>query len=230
MLTLALETSGDVCSVALRDVAAERDIASYAFRHGRHLTERLPGIVAFVLADSGSLSLSRDIDALAVGLGPGSFTGVRVAVTMMKTWAWALQKPIVGVSSLDALAWPLLCIPNVAVAAVAPTRRGEVVAAFYAANHGPTPLAPPAVVANAGVVAAARQAIPGERRLIVVGEAADAVRLATPPNGLADIVWITEAATAANVVRAATTRLLAGDFDDADGLVPLYVTPSPVGA
>lgn len=46
----------------------------------------------------------QDIDLLAVGMGPGSYTGVRVAVTAAKTMAWAWDKPVVGVSSLHALA------------------------------------------------------------------------------------------------------------------------------
>ncbi|WP_054956567.1 tRNA (adenosine(37)-N6)-threonylcarbamoyltransferase complex dimerization subunit type 1 TsaB [Paenibacillus dakarensis] len=46
-----------------------------------------------------------DIDGIAVGVGPGSYTGVRMAVTAAKTLAWAKKIPVVGVSSLHALAW-----------------------------------------------------------------------------------------------------------------------------
>jgi len=231
VLILALETSADLCSVSLFETGESGERASYEFRHARHLSERLPAIVDFVLQDAGGLTLQNDIEAFVVGLGPGSFTGVRVAVTMAKTWAWTLNRPLVGVSSLDAVAWPYRQIPKIGIAAVTPTRRTEVVAAFYRGGNGSdmpvAPLAAPAVQANADVLSAAHRVAPDLSAWIVCGEAAKVVASAHPMGS--SILWQASAPRAADIARVAESRMLRGDFDDPDSLVPLYVTPSPVG-
>jgi tRNA threonylcarbamoyladenosine biosynthesis protein TsaB len=59
--------------------------------------------VEALLEDAG-VGLS-EVDAFAVDIGPGSFTGVRIGVTTAKTWADLLDKPLVGVSALEAIAF-----------------------------------------------------------------------------------------------------------------------------
>ncbi|MBC8104809.1 MAG: tRNA (adenosine(37)-N6)-threonylcarbamoyltransferase complex dimerization subunit type 1 TsaB [Cytophagales bacterium] len=226
MLTLALDTSGDLCSVALFDGDQER--ATYTFRHERRLSERLPGIIEFVLEDGGSAL--REVEALAVGLGPGSFTGVRIGVTMAKAFAWAMEKPLVGVSSLQAVALPFFGLPRLVIATVTPTRRGEVVAAFYHGSDEDALAAPfdgPRVVAEIEVVSAASARFPGDS-ILVCGEAAAAVAAATPP-GPTNVLARYAYSSAANIARLAAPRLAQGEHDDAAALVPLYVTPTPVG-
>src|SRR5437870_11515908 len=67
-----------------------------------HLSERLIDDVDSLLHDAG-MSLA-SIEGLAVGIGPGSFTGVRIGIMTVKTWADALGKPVAGISSLEAAA------------------------------------------------------------------------------------------------------------------------------
>jgi tRNA threonylcarbamoyladenosine biosynthesis protein TsaB len=215
MLILALDTSGDTCSVAVTE--GDKLRSEYNFAHQRKLTERLPGIVDFVLRDAGT-SLE-EIEGFAVGLGPGSFTGVRVGVTMAKTWAQVFQKPLVGISSLEAL--------NAAVArhhrlpmtvvAVAPSRKDEIIAAFYADIC----LGSPEVLATSALATRARELAPG-RPILVVGEAAGFV----PEEE--DIGCWQEPPRASEVAALAYLPLLRGHSDDPATLTPLYIAPPPI--
>ena len=101
MLILGLDTSTPAVSVALVDLAVDRvqaeSVVVDARRHGELLAA---GIVA-VLADAGVDR--RDLTALAVGLGPGPFTGLRVGVVTAATLSDALQISAYGTCSLDGL-------------------------------------------------------------------------------------------------------------------------------
>ena len=99
-MLLAFDTATAHVTVALHD--GERVVAEYSgaesMRHGEMLA---PGI-AEVLARAGAIS--QDITAVAVGVGPGPFTGLRVGLVTARTMAMALDIPVYGVCSLDILA------------------------------------------------------------------------------------------------------------------------------
>ncbi|WP_341300653.1 tRNA (adenosine(37)-N6)-threonylcarbamoyltransferase complex dimerization subunit type 1 TsaB [Lysinibacillus sp. FSL H8-0500] len=71
-----------------------------------------------------------DLDAIAVSEGPGSYTGVRIGVTLAKTLAWTLQKPLVGISSLKVLA-ANAALYNGLICPIFDARRGNVYTAIY---------------------------------------------------------------------------------------------------
>jgi len=237
VLILALDTSGDVCSVALTEDAALRGVI--AFRHERRLGERLPRALQFLLADA-AVTLAA-VDLLAVGRGPGSFTGVRVGVTMAKTLAQTLDKPLVGVSSLRAIAFPLMAAagPGALVVAVTPARRGVVVAAAFPGGGdeaaGPDVVAVEDVALWASRVAARPNASSGADRLIVCGEASVAPlgEIIAPAGGVfgGGVIAVDAAPSAAVVARLAYERVVirGGAPDDCFTLTPLYVAPTPVG-
>lgn len=125
MNLLAIETATECCSVAL--VAGARLYERSELAPRRHAELLLP-MCEEVLAEAGIAR--RDLDALAVGRGPGAFTGVRLAVSAAQGIALALGIPVVPVSSLAALA---MQAPDNGgdVLAVIDARMGEVYAGVF---------------------------------------------------------------------------------------------------
>ena len=101
MLVLALDTSTALTTVAL--VASGGDVlAESSHLDARRHAEMLPRLVRDVLASSGSTPA--DLGLLAVGVGPGPFTGLRVGVAFARAAAHAREIPVVGAMSLDGIA------------------------------------------------------------------------------------------------------------------------------
>ena len=101
MLILAFESSAKAASAAL--VKDGKLISQYSQCSGlTHSRTLLP--MAEDMLKNAEMKLS-DVDLIAVAHGPGSFTGIRIGVSMVKGLAWAAEKPCVGVSTLEALAW-----------------------------------------------------------------------------------------------------------------------------
>lgn len=125
MNLLAIETATEACSVAL--VHGDQIIARSELAPRRHAELVLPMADA-LLAEAG---LGRHaLDAIAVGRGPGAFTGVRLGVSLAQGMALALDRPVITVSSLAALALEAER-DDAAILAVIDARMGEIYAACY---------------------------------------------------------------------------------------------------
>jgi len=77
-----------------------------------------------------------DIDYFACGLGPGSFTGMRLGLSAMKGFAWALKKPLVGIPSLDTLAMNASLFSEPLIAAATDAKRGLIYCSLYQNREG----------------------------------------------------------------------------------------------
>ncbi len=81
----------------------------------------------------------RDIDLFAVTTGPGSFTGLRIGISTMRAFAQAMGKPIIGINTLEAIAYNFVCSEHIVVPML-DARRDEVFTAAYRFD-GETPVA-----------------------------------------------------------------------------------------
>ena len=187
MRLLALDCSADLRSVALGisgEVVHERREAG-ARRHA----ERLVPLVEATLAEAGWAWSS--IDRLAVAVGPGSFTGVRIAVAAVRALALALDRPVHGVTTLAALA-SAADNPGAALIPALDARRGGLYVAWPTDAGGWS--APE--VAGPGAAAARAPA-----SFTAVGSGADAL-VAAAGRGRARRLDVTAAAVLAAIDRA----------------------------
>ncbi len=136
---LAFDTATSSLAVAVTEggrVLAERNIHAER-NHSAYLVTAIGDCL-----EAAGLA-KQDIDGIAVGIGPGSYTGIRIAVTTAKTLAWSLRLPVYGVSSLAALAlggWAGASGQDAAALGELAARRGEAGRRATAGGHWIAPL------------------------------------------------------------------------------------------
>ncbi len=214
---LCLDTALAAATVGIArgdQVLAEQQITTK-----REHAERLGGIVQELLAQS-HLTLG-ELDAIAVGLGPGSFVGVRIGVATAKGLAFGAGLPLIGLPSSASLALSAAAAGRVAVAVDA--KKGQVYAALYRIEGGalveslldPCALDPDQALARFQELGPLEARIgDGFERFAEFFAPLDATPLAAP------------LLSTAGMARLALVELVAGRFADADSLVPLYARRS----
>ncbi|MGI9051533.1 MAG: tRNA (adenosine(37)-N6)-threonylcarbamoyltransferase complex dimerization subunit type 1 TsaB [Ilumatobacteraceae bacterium] len=126
MLILGIETATEQVSVALG--GHEGVIALFEVARGRRHAETLTPAIDFICAQA-DIGLD-ELGLIAVDVGPGLFTGMRVGLAAAKALAFALHVPMIGIPSLDLLAFRQLRTDRVVVPVV-DARKGEVFYAMY---------------------------------------------------------------------------------------------------
>jgi len=133
MIVLAIDTAGVDCSVALYDSAAGKVLSAVTETIGKGHAERLMAIIDEALAKAG-VQL-KAIGRVAVVVGPGSFTGIRVGVAAARGLALALGRESVGVTTLETLARSYLAEhPGKPVVASMDAKRNEVYTQAFSAD------------------------------------------------------------------------------------------------
>ena len=160
-----------------------------------------------------------DIDIFAVALGPGSFTGLRIGIAAMKTLANALNKKIIGISSLDEVA-ANFTLTNKFICPIFDARRNDVYNAVY--KNGEKLVADRILSIDTVLLEMA------DKEVIFAGDAIckykEKILSANNPNWqIAPIHLSTQSAS--SLIYAAQKRAEKGDYDDAD-VLPIYIRPS----
>lgn len=196
-MIIALDSSSSDQSVAVADPDGRLlGSAAWSAEHGQG-GELLPRLLGLLEGQGATL---RGVTGVAVGIGPGSFTGLRVGLALAKGLAAGLGCPIVGVRSLDA--W-LVAVPD---ADAALTRAGA--SELYAQARDD---AGPQIVAFAALLPASRA-----RPVVAPRDLATTLELtrSQPPDG-----------AAAAVAQLAADRFQVGSVDDLAQLEPAYLRP-----
>ena len=220
MRILALETSAKAVSAAITEDG--RVLASGYQDTGLTHSRTLMPIVEHLFQNTGLSPES--VDAIAVAVGPGSFTGIRIGVSAAKGLAFALDKPAVGVSTLAAMARNAAFAGGLIVCAM-DARRQQVYNALFAGEDGVlTRLTPDRAVSLADLAEELRG---DPRPKTVVGDGAamcaDFLEAAGVPCRLAPPHLVMQ--NAMSVALEAEGQAARGGLVSAQDLAPVYLRP-----
>lgn len=221
MLVLGIETSTPQASVA---IGSEQGVVAGAMvSRGKSYNEFLLPAICFCLQEAG-LNF-RNLGGVAVSLGPGLYTGMRVGVATAKALAQSLSVPIVGMASLDLLAYDVRYSPKT-ICAVLDARRNEVFHAFYRPSPGGVQRMSEYRVERPERLAIGIESRPEE--VLVVGNGALCYHgIFEDLGSVAELGTMSHAfPDARSLVELAVPRMFREDFDSIDDLKPLYLRRS----
>ncbi len=219
---LAIDTSTRRTVLALYDEESECVLVERIFEP--RATQRVIFSELARILEGGSL---QKISAIAAGIGPGSFTGVKIGVIAAKTLAWSRRIPLVGVGSLNAVAagTALPRNPETGLVVAVPSTRGEGYVQLYEAGKEKwTPVGP---THDVPLEAERLRTFLPPGPVLISGEAAESFARA--------LTWKDDAVladedsrfpSAAGLLRLAVNRLKIGGIDDPLKLVPCYIRPT----
>ena len=215
MRVLAIDTSTEALGVALR---SERGTSERSLETARGHAEQILSLIDALLGEE-RVRLSQ-LDGIAAGVGPGSFTGVRISVAVAQGLSYGAGLPVVPVTSLEALAFPAIEAGADRVIACLDARMGEIYWGCFAAD----PARGLHAIGSLQVAAASRVRLPSADRYRGVGRGFTAYPELAALLGI-DVDARAAAAlpNAADMARLGALRLAAGEGLDPADLKPEYV-------
>ncbi|MBU0584535.1 MAG: tRNA (adenosine(37)-N6)-threonylcarbamoyltransferase complex dimerization subunit type 1 TsaB [Alphaproteobacteria bacterium] len=172
MKLLAIDTASVICAACVYDTVARQEDGRAVLDLGKGHAEHLMAVVGNAM-QRAKITFP-ELDAVAVSIGPGSFTGVRVGVAAARGLAMALKVPAIGVTTLEALAAEARQrFGDVTVMSAIGAGRGEINAAVYG-ETGATLVEPTVMTLDEAVLLARR------RSTVVVGSAGPRIAVELP--------------------------------------------------
>ena len=228
---LALDTSTLSLSLAVVRIdggGGARVLAERFSAPGPNHSKLLPLLVDEALSEAG-VTLA-ELSGIAVGIGPGAFTGLRIALSTAKGIAWAARLPLAGASGLEAMALRAArASPDAgSIVPLLDARKQEVYAGFYAPSGQGVSQLSPEVVAPPAEVAAKLASLP--RPLLLLGEGYFAYRTlfdeATEGFRRDGVAELPESPMAAEIAELAAPGMLPFDKQAVFSLEPRYLRQS----
>lgn len=131
MYVLGIDTATMVCSIGLADL--KRTVAEMTLHTRKTHSERLMPMIQQMIADAELTP--QDLSGIAVSIGPGSFTGLRIGITTAKSMAFALGIPVIGIPTLEALAAQFPYSRHL-ICPIIDAQKGNVYTALYRTDEG----------------------------------------------------------------------------------------------
>ena len=222
MKILAIDTSGQNCSVAIID--EEKVICDFNLSIGTTHSETLLPMIDEVCKTS-KIDLS-EVDILACGIGPGSFTGLRIGIATIKGFALAQNKNVVGVPTLDALAYNIANFDGL-ICSVLDARNNNVYAGIYKYENDKVILQDDYITENLDTLIDILKV--KNEKVMFVGDGAvsfkEKLKEALNEKALFAPLHLNNQLSS-SVAKAALDRALVNDFDNSDTLNPMYLKKS----
>lgn len=222
MKILAIDTSGQNCSVAIID--EEKVICDFNLSIGTTHSETLLPMIDEVCKTS-KIDLS-EIDVLSCGIGPGSFTGLRIGIATIKGFALAQNKNVIGVPTLDALAYNIANFDGL-ICSVLDARNNNVYAGIYKYENDKVILQDDYITEDLDTLIDILKS--KNEKVMFVGDGAvsfkEKFREVLKEKALFAPLHLNNQLSS-SVAKAALDRALVNDFDNADTLNPMYLKKS----
>ncbi|MFC1914447.1 tRNA (adenosine(37)-N6)-threonylcarbamoyltransferase complex dimerization subunit type 1 TsaB [Chloroflexota bacterium] len=221
---MGIDTSGYANAIGVVD--GKQVLADLVFEAKTDSLEKIVANIDFALKEAG-LTLD-DIQGLGVGLGPGSWTGIRVGVTAGKILAYSTNKLVAGVSTLEVLAYGVMDTGALICPVISTGAKDTVYAACYRSRNGNLERAGEYYVGDVPGLATTIK----EPAVLVSAEAETCSRKISQTAGFSGggITAIMGVPRGAAVASLAAARLERGESDDFLALTPLYLKESTARA